>query len=85
MKNRHTPIVIALGLAVGYSALLAAAIGLRGVSPGTPTVAAHVVEAAQAAPQVEATPARAAASLRLRMTLPFVPAGQVRTESSQEI
>lgn len=86
MKNRHTPILVALGLAVGYSALLAAAIGLRGIEPGAPTIAARSFETTPAVPAVEAAPARAAtASLRLRMTLPFVPAGQVRAESSQEI
>ncbi|MCG6118022.1 MAG: hypothetical protein MEQ07_07490 [Aquimonas sp.] len=84
MKNRHTSILLALGLAVGYSALVAGTIGLLG-HDSTRSIAETAVATALPA-QAEAPPARAShASLRLRMTLPFVPAGSARAESPQEI
>lgn len=85
MKNRHAPIFLALGLAVGYTGLLAAAISLRGVEPVALVASAEAAESASAL-RAEAPAVRTPTThLRLRMTLPFVPAGSVRPETLQEI
>ena len=84
MKSRNVQITLALGLSIAYTALLAAGIHLRAIDAGAPESAAVDPQATLSALSEQPSPSVQGASLRLRMTLPFVRANPARPGAPTE-